>query len=335
MSQKADEPETLQQDLQRQLDQIRLLLEVNNAVISHLDIRELFSAISKCLRQAIKCDVVGLHLLEGNSGKLRVIGLEPFFEATTFGEGALLPVRDMPAWASLASGKPYIFDYADLKNLSGRHIEIVLAGGIRCGISAPLISHGRALGSLDVANRRDNSFSQQDAELLAQIANQVALAVENASNYHSVRRAEEQVSREHYRLRLLLDVNNAVVSHLDIRELVRSISTSLRDVMPHDGAGIALYDADANQLKEYVHVGESDGFQEGKLLPVEGTPAGLVMASGEPLLLREQDRERFTGISGPERVKGNLKSGCLVPLTSHGRKLGVMGVGSTRENAFS
>ena len=335
MSRGAGESGFDERDLQRQLDQIRLLLEVNNAVVSHLDIRELFKAVSSCLREVIKCDVVGLHLLDADTGKLRVIGLEPFVEASTFGEGALLPVERMPGARALTSGKPQLFGHGDLEKLAGRHVKMVLAEGIRCGITAPLISHGRALGTLDVASRRDSSFTQQDAELLGQIANQVALAVENASNYDSVRRAEQQMSHERDRLRLSLDVNNAVVSHLDLRELVRSVFASLRDVMPHNDAGIALYDADANQLKEYVHVGESDAFQEGKLLPVEGTPAGLVIATGEPLLLREQDRDRFPGIHESELAKSRLKSGCLVPLTSHGRKLGVMGIGSTEENAFS
>lgn len=74
-----------QVNLQRKLDQMRLLLEVNNAVVSHLDIRELFKTVSECLRRVTRCDIVGLWLLEAELGKMRIVGLEPFIEATAFG----------------------------------------------------------------------------------------------------------------------------------------------------------------------------------------------------------------------------------------------------------
>src|SRR5262245_60503595 len=98
---RAESTEHKETSLQRNLDQMRLLLEVNNAVVSHLDIRELFKAVSECIRRVIKCDLVGLLFLEAELGKLRLVGLEPFIEATTFGEGRLLPIEGTPAELAL------------------------------------------------------------------------------------------------------------------------------------------------------------------------------------------------------------------------------------------
>src|SRR5262245_66631486 len=97
-----------------------------------------------------------------------------------------------------------------------------------------------------------------------------------------------QTVRERDRIRLLLEINNAVVSHLDLKELVKTISASLRDIIPHDSAGIALYDPELNQLREYTNVtyNELEAFQEGDTFPLEGTPAGQVFLTGQPLLIR-------------------------------------------------
>ena len=52
-----------------------------------------------------------------------------------------------------------------------------------------------------------------------------------------------QLTRERDRLRLLLDVNNAVISHLDLRDLLRAVSACLGQLVPHEMSSLALYDA--------------------------------------------------------------------------------------------
>ena len=62
-----------------------------------------------------------------------------------------------------------------------------------------------------------------------------------------------QLTRERDRLRLLLEINTAVVSHLDLGDLLRAVSALLGRLVPHDMSVIALYDA------------EADGFRAGAL----------------------------------------------------------------------
>src|SRR6202040_3908491 len=60
----------------------------------------------------------------------------------------------------------------------------------------PLISRNRAIGVLVLGRLRDDSFSQADIEFLSQVANQVALAVENALAFREIRELKEQLSKE-------------------------------------------------------------------------------------------------------------------------------------------
>jgi hypothetical protein len=59
----------------------------------------------------------------------------------------------------------------------------------------------------------------------------------------------ETLAGERDHLRLLLDVNNIVVSTFDSHELLSAISSCLRRVIPHDYASLALYEPEDQQLR--------------------------------------------------------------------------------------
>jgi formate hydrogenlyase transcriptional activator len=325
-------------ELKRRLEQLRALLDVTNSITSHLDLRELFKVISRCLRQVISYDGAGLTIYDPESGMLRVHALESFVaEDAVVAEGVLLPIEGTPGALAFNSRQTVLVTRADLENSPSPLVRSIAAGGVKSGCVAPLISHGRVLGTLDLASSREDAFTKDDAELLAQIASQIAIAVENSLNYESVRSAEQQAERERDRIKLLMVINNAVVSHLELGDLVKTISANLLGILPHEAAGIALYEPEENLLREYVNIAYKrfDAFQKGTAIPLEGTPAGLVFTSGRPLLLKRPDLERFPADQSQRPGEGSPKSACLAPLISHGRKLGIVGVASAQEDRFT
>jgi len=58
----------------------------------------------------------------------------------------------------------------------------------------------------------------------------------------------QQLMRDREHLRLLLQVNNALVSHLDLHELFRAISDALGRIIQHDYSSLCLYDEGAREL---------------------------------------------------------------------------------------
>ena len=90
---------------------------------------------------------------------------------------------------------------------------------------------------------------------------------------------QQALVRERDRLHLLLEINNAVVSHLGLRELLKEISACLRRLIPHDLAGLALYDPESCQLRAHVldFPGKQDFVESGTVIPWEGTPEGLAL----------------------------------------------------------
>jgi formate hydrogenlyase transcriptional activator len=68
--------------------------------------------------------------------------------------------------------------------------------GIKSACCVPLISHGRLLGTLTVASRREAAFSPEDVDLLTQVAGQISIAVENALAYRQIAELKDKLTEE-------------------------------------------------------------------------------------------------------------------------------------------
>jgi formate hydrogenlyase transcriptional activator len=322
----------------RDRDHSQLLLEINNAVASHLNLGELLRAITPCLRKVIYHDFAGLALYDAESRQLRAHALDFPKDKDVLEEGVVFSMEGTPSGVAFTSRRTVIVGNLEQERFASTPlVKILRAEGVKSGCSVPLIAHGEAVGVLTLMSLREEAFSEADADLLTQIGGQIALAVENALSFDRARQAERRAARERDRIRLLLDINNAIVSHLELGTLVKKISASLLGILPHEAAGIALYEPEHNLLREYENVAYEGfvAFQKGMAMPLEGTPAGLVFTSGQPLLLKRPDPERFPVDPGQRPINGSRNSACLAPLISHGRKLGILGVGSAQEDRFT
>jgi formate hydrogenlyase transcriptional activator len=136
--------------------------------------------------------------------------------------------------------------------------------------------------------------------------------------------------RESDRLKLLLDITNTLVSNLESRDLIRAISTSIRQVMHCEVVGVWLPDAEQRQLRQRVmDFPESKGFaREDLLQPVEGSFVGSAFKTGKAVIATTAD---FTKVARTEGIQAAL----ALPLISRNRTLGVLGLGSRVENSFS
>src|SRR5229473_7524191 len=99
-----------------------------------------------------------------------------------------------------------------------------------------------------------------------------------------------ELHRESERLKLLLDMTNTLVSNLELRDLLRAISASIRQDMHCDSVGVWLPDPDRCQLRQLAQdFPESKGFVTEDLLhPIEGSEVGTVFKTGKPFVLRTQ-----------------------------------------------
>jgi formate hydrogenlyase transcriptional activator len=144
------------------------------------------------------------------------------------------------------------------------------------------------------------------------------------------------LEHEKDRLKLLLDMTNALVSNLEPRDLLRAISATIRQDMHCDVVGVWRPDADRRYLRQLVvDFPESNGvMKEGTLRPIEGSEIGCVFKTGKPFVART--KADVTSECGLLAVRLEaIESACILPLISRNRMLGVLTIGSRIENLFS
>ena len=71
-----------------------------------------------------------------------------------------------------------------------------MAEGIKADCLVPLIVGGRSIGTLNVGSTTRNQYSEEDMELLQEVGNQVALAVENMQSYEEIAALKARLEKE-------------------------------------------------------------------------------------------------------------------------------------------
>jgi formate hydrogenlyase transcriptional activator len=184
------------QELQRKNDRLQLLLDVTNQVVSNLELRDLLRAISQDVRRVMQCDYAGLSLPDAENKNLRLYAVD-FPEGKGFlQEDLVYSMEGSPSGTAFWTMKPLTLQSPFTGWLHLPIVQMAVREGLKSFGFLPLISRNRAIGTLVLARLRDDALSQADIEFLSQIANQVALAVENALAFREIRELKEQLSKE-------------------------------------------------------------------------------------------------------------------------------------------
>jgi len=138
------------------------------------------------------------------------------------------------------------------------------------------------------------------------------------------------------RLQLLLDVTNQVVSNLQLHDLLRAISASVRRVMQCDLVGVCFPDSEGKKLQTFaLDFPESKGLiREENVTAMEGSLDGFVFRMGKPWTGNASDVLQL-GLKHDMAITEGLKTGCILPLVSRNRALGLVSLGRREENPFS
>jgi formate hydrogenlyase transcriptional activator len=161
------------------------------------------------------------------------------------------------------------------------------------------------------------------------------IVLDDTLNSHESSSAPPELQRESDRLRLLLDMTATLVSTLECRDLLRTVSASIRQVMHCDIVGVWLPDVEHAHLRQLaMDFPGGKGFaKEDALQPIEGSVIGAVFKAGKSIVLDLRSEQLAPGVSSEVRAEA-LESGCALPLISRGRTLGVLTLGSRVENSI-
>ncbi|HTV53991.1 MAG TPA: sigma 54-interacting transcriptional regulator [Terriglobia bacterium] len=173
-----------------------LLLEITNVLLSNLDIRKLLAAVSASIRQVAPHEYASLALYDPELKRLRVQVLDSPAGMDLRAEERFISLEGAPAGVCFSSRQPLVVDRLDDGRFEIERIQHLLSAGMKSGCWLPLISHGRPMGTLEVASTKEAAFAGANLNLLSQVTNQIALAVDNAAAFSQITSLNERLQEE-------------------------------------------------------------------------------------------------------------------------------------------
>ncbi|HVO60061.1 MAG TPA: sigma 54-interacting transcriptional regulator [Terriglobales bacterium] len=316
-------------------DRYRTLLDMSSAVADQPTVRALLHSLRGILSNT--CVFHGAHLwvLTGDGESLQVIEFDRDADAPAIKIGTKA-LRIGVVAQVLEEQKPIFVP--DISREMLRHPELAPFAAQSVGRGAyvfPVSTSHERYGVLVVTKDRGQDFVPGDIEMLGSMASHVAVALECALARDSAELYQRQVAKERDRLKLLLEINNHIVSKLDINDLFRSASASIRSYFHNDFTGFWLIDKQSNQLECVVlDFPGSKGFLTDVAVHELGDSEHSRLRAHKPELLSAAEIEKL-----PAPIAENLKAEsiaamALAPLTTATGPLGVITMGSRRPNGF-
>ncbi|HZP64477.1 MAG TPA: sigma 54-interacting transcriptional regulator [Terriglobales bacterium] len=209
---------------QRVQDQLKLILDLTNQVVSNLEFHDLLRAASASVRQVMRCEAAAVMLVDADRKNLVVHALDFPESRGLFTEGALVPIEGSTPGDAFKSGKPVIVNRLDPSELPPEMLKKASAEGLNSFCDIPLISRDRLLGVLAVGRRHENGFDDDEVAFLIQAANQVAIGVENALTYKEITELKDKLAQEK------LYLEDEIRGEMDFEGIVGQ-SSALRHVL--------------------------------------------------------------------------------------------------------
>lgn len=236
-------------------------------------------------------------------------------------------------------GKPLLInDWSEAEtNLTRQAIS--LGEEVRSWLGVPLRSQNRVLGVLSVQDFAPNAFTDRDLQFLATLANQLAIAIENAALFQE---REQRIVE----LDFINRIGNITSSTLDLPQMLNQVYDCLADFLAIDAFFTIVYRSDRKEIALALDI-DADG-RRLDTLPHNPLPNSLidrVIQTRQPLLLNDLRQERIdAGLQAAAPENGALwaASWMGVPLLiGDGEVVGVISVQSyapgrygEREQAF-
>jgi formate hydrogenlyase transcriptional activator len=334
----AESAQSAQRQLQNERDRLRLLLEVSESIASHRDLEALFRDLAQRLPQIVPFDYISVSLHEPSREAMRLCFLVTA-TPSTINPGLELPIDESPGGLVWRTQRPLTMDDIAQEHRFPKLMAMLRENGVQSSCVVPLTTAQRRLGAMGFGSVQQRAYQEAEISFMQQVANQVAVAIDNALHAESAHSAQQQLEHERDRQRLLLEVNNAVVSHLDLEDLFTAVSACLRKVLQHDGSSLLLCDENTGDWRIHVlNFSTNESFIErGHTESVTWSPCCEAIDRGKTAVFRERDLREKSTISEIARrlLDTGVKSFCSAPLKAHNRTLGALNVGRRRDDGFT
>jgi len=242
------------------------LLRVSRAIGMYREPKELFQVLVAEVRHVVDFDFVALFLYDETSHAFE----NPILE-TIRGGGIEIP-GDFPAeetitWWIYQNQKPVVIPSTGEETRFPKMMEIYKDQGVQAACLLPLTTSRKRLGSLGFGMNRPRSFPEDEVNYLSLVADQVALAVDNAMRDQEQEKIQKEFNKqkEHFEKLFELAPEAIVLRDADNRvlrmnkEFTKLFGFSAEEALGRNITDLIVPDAlweESERLREMLNRGE-------------------------------------------------------------------------------
>jgi diguanylate cyclase (GGDEF)-like protein len=291
-------------------DRLATLLDSAAAFAGELDLESLFATIHVQVRRLMDAPAFFVAVAAGDSGELRT---EYAMDC-----GRRLPIEAPPPIGGAAldvfnTGKPLIIESGPGSRLAAPNEHDTIELRKESVLIVPMKLRDRIIGVMCVQSPRRDAYGSEHIQLLLEVAEHAATAIQNAGIFREERRRTEELTVLH-RLATLTS------SETDIERVMAAIVAEAATVFHADAASIALED-ELGQFQAAADFGLSDDFRAKRVIDGEA----LRLLFGDPPADRFFSAERFDAVGqGDLLAAEGVTSVSLAPLVYRGELVGCL-----------
>jgi formate hydrogenlyase transcriptional activator len=310
------------------------LQQVSGIIASQADLNGVLENLARFLPSVVSFEFLCVVLFDADRKVLRLYAWGGSVSAPSE-VGDEIPVSESSAAVFLEDQEPIVINDTEKETRFADLVERSRAYGVQSLCLLPLTSPRRRLGVLMFGTTHQRDYDAEDLKLMSTVSSHVAVAVENALNFEEARSYQQLLARERDRLRLLLEVTNNVVSHLELSDLFQAVSSALRDCFHHEYAGLWLFEEGSQRLRCVgMDFPSNRGFME-KIQSLDLTPAEVEkIRSRMPQVMNHGEIAQLPPKFASPILAENIHSAISIPLVSGSKPLGMLTLGSSVESKF-
>ncbi len=311
----------LYQQAQRRARQLSTAAEISRAVTSILYLDDLLPQVVDLIRRSFEYDHVQIFMISEDNRDANLVASTGEAGRKLLEQHHSLPVGSQSVIGQVtATGQPTIaLDTADARVV---HRPNPLLPFTRSEMALPLIARGQIVGALDVQSNQPRAFTDEDAQMLASLADMVATAIDNARLFELAEQRAEEMG-------FLFNVTTAAAASPDLDESLNQVVETLRATLRVTNASIYLPDDSGQVMIKGAEVGTADSEARLTSISIDRGVIGWVTRHREAVMIDDisQDPRRLSEIDSTGSIMA-------VPLQTAGVLVGVLAVESSRVRAF-
>jgi PAS domain S-box-containing protein len=303
------------QDSQRRAREMTALAEVGREISATLELQAVLERIALRAQEILNAITAVVYVPDPNFQTLMAITAlgeeadEIKNDPLTIGQGILgnIALAKVGEIVNDSTNDPRAVTIKGTGNVSDEHL-----------MAAPIMSQDILNGLLVVWRvGTGEEFVKTEFEFLQSLAQQAAIAVENARLFQETKRRSEELTS-------LNEIITAAGQTLDIKSILEIVMKKVLDLTGFNSGLITMFNETRGKLEHAIRIGMPDKSPENPDHGLEGSLCDRVYKSGKVMVIQDISTGLPPGVIAKGEIEAGLHGYIGIPIESKGRALGTL-----------